>query len=607
MLRPPAGTGLHSWAVTEAVVESDVEPGWAPSRRRTFLAFWLLYALFAWPGPTLDPVAVRHLALAEVYARGRLTFLPGEHLTGADLTVVPRADGTYVPLAGVGLSVLAAPLCLLVQAVDAPLDPTDPRAPGLPRRRFLEACLVLLLLAAPAGAASVVLLVRLLERVEVPRAHEVGVAVGLGLLFPLATSIGPHVVAAALWLAGLHLATLPRPAPHRAAAGFLVGAALLVDSSLILCVPLPIAAWVAWRDRRGAWPFFAGAAAAAGLLAARNAYYFGHALRSTAPLEHIASGIAGGGLFFGGGDTVAARLALEVLVGLRASLFVCVPVLLLALVGLPEAWRRRRDLTLLVVAVSLLGVLTTVGLGQAWYGGTSKGPRYLLPVTFALALPLGFALARWPRAGLALGGLGAAISWVQAQTPFYAEVRSSIEDVLAFGPRLRLVHSVAALVTDKDVTQLALLVSPLLAFPALALVVRLLAPPARRRAATAAVLSLWAGAALVALLAGPRIAVDRREVRVREVLRAVRVERYPSRLVWYGEELLGFGLPAESCAAHLRALELGGWRQDARDGLAEAVRALAASDPAAAMRVLGRAQALKPAAEAAPVISPGSR
>ncbi len=591
-----AGQQEHETGADAPAARAD-EP--RPAGWRLFLGFYALFLVFAWPGPPLDPIAARHLALAEAMGRGRVGVGPLEADIAADLSLQPLPDGTYPPHHfGPGVSALAAPICAVVDLVAPPRAGAPPAARQLVRT--VEAWLVLALLVAPAGALSVVVLARALARAGLPGPEQAARAFGLGLVFPLSTTIGPHVVALACAAAGLLLASARRHAPAaRVGGGFLVGFSVLCDPGFALSVAVPLGVWVLWRDRRTAGPFVVGAGAAAALFFARNAVYYGHWLRPRAPFEALPPALVeGGGLFYGTTDVDPAA-ALHLLVGGRIGLFVVAPALVMGLVGLPELWRRRRDVALVVVVVSLVALLQNVAVGGGWYSGTTKGPRYLLPAAIALAVPTGCGLVRWPRLGGALVVAGALISWVQAQTPFFAELRSSIEDVLAFGPRLRIVHTVGALVAPaRDVSGLALVLSPLLAFPALAGVTTLLAPSDRRRRVLGVVVGAWGGIAVLSQLAP---ADSRQAIRLRELRRQVPSTVYPKHLEWYGDELLAAGLPLDAATAYLKALELGGWaaRGQARVGLRRVVDALlAAEERDAAARVLGRARALEAASVA---------
>lgn len=575
----------------------EQEPAASPTRdpaRRTFAGFALLYALFAWPAPPLDPVAGRTLGLARAFSRGSAWVGPEEGALAIDVTrPMERGGGGRAPLFGFGVSLAVAPLCLVSRGL---VDVGS--AGGL----FLESGLALFLLVVPLGAASVVLLGRLLERLEAPHPWAAATAYGLAFPFPLATTLGPHVPGLFLGLLGL-TAVLSQAGPRAwAAGGAALGAAVLCDFSLLTSLAAPVGVWVVLTrpERRAA--FALGAALPAAALLGRNALYFGGPFRVVPPPElmsdemRVDAGLGAFGLADPSG--LDPGVLVELLLGQRAGLFFFAPVLVLGLVGLRDLARRDRSVCALVVGVVLLALLQNALKRAGWFGSTSKGPRYLLPAAAALAVPLAFGLARRPRLGFVLAGLGVAVSAVQAETPFYATFSSSARDLLQFGPRLRLVHSLAAVLRPGwDASALALAVSPLIAFPALFLVVRLLAPPPLRGRVFGAVLAAWAAAAGLSLAVRDP-AVTRASIRVDELRSSYPDQPWPHRLCGYGDELLAFGRPELAAECFVLALERG-QRDDpiALRGLARAAQALqAAGRPDLARAALQRAAGVAPPA-----------
>jgi hypothetical protein len=93
------------------------------------------------------------------------------------------------------------------------------------------------------------------------------------------------------------------------------------------------------------------------------------------------------------------------------SIFLYSPILLAAIAGLPLLWRQHRALTATVVAM-VLGNLLFYGDYLHWWGDWSWGPRFLVPMTPFLILPVLPLLQRWrelPRAARgAISGLAAA-------------------------------------------------------------------------------------------------------------------------------------------------------------------------------------------------------
>ena len=76
------------------------------------------------------------------------------------------------------------------------------------------------------------------------------------------------------------------------------------------------------------------------------------------------------------------------------SVFLYSPILVAALAGLPLLWRRYRALTVTIVAIVVANVVF-YGAYVAWWGGWDWGPRYLVPMTPFLILPLLPLLQRW--------------------------------------------------------------------------------------------------------------------------------------------------------------------------------------------------------------------
>jgi hypothetical protein len=98
------------------------------------------------------------------------------------------------------------------------------------------------------------------------------------------------------------------------------------------------------------------------------------------------------GLFLGLFRNYPTKLALW---GLTFSeyrgLFFVSPVLLLAAIGL---WRMRRRDAFIVVSIFAIFLLMVASF-NGWEGGSSFGPRHLLPAIPFLVLPLAFVRARW--------------------------------------------------------------------------------------------------------------------------------------------------------------------------------------------------------------------
>jgi hypothetical protein len=91
------------------------------------------------------------------------------------------------------------------------------------------------------------------------------------------------------------------------------------------------------------------------------------------------------------------------------GLFVYVPLVLLALVVTPRLSSADRKFGLLALAMVLLRALL-YARWWSWYGGDTWGPRFMVPVLPALAIPVTEALRRWHRRPLALATLAASLT-----------------------------------------------------------------------------------------------------------------------------------------------------------------------------------------------------
>jgi hypothetical protein len=116
------------------------------------------------------------------------------------------------------------------------------------------------------------------------------------------------------------------------------------------------------------------------------------------------------------------------LVGLRGflfspgkSIFIYMPPVLLAILGIPRLWRRDRAVATLTAALPLLYLLFYMRYTQ-WEGGFCPGPRYLLPFLCVTCLALGPLLETGQKTFrgwlLILGGLGFVVQIITYATSF---------------------------------------------------------------------------------------------------------------------------------------------------------------------------------------------
>ncbi|MBV9435730.1 MAG: hypothetical protein JOZ44_06740 [Acidobacteria bacterium] len=103
------------------------------------------------------------------------------------------------------------------------------------------------------------------------------------------------------------------------------------------------------------------------------------------------------------------------------SIFIFMPPLLLALVGIPGLWRRERALATLAVGLPSIYLLFYMRYTQ-WEGGLCPGPRYLLPFLCVTCLALGPMLdtgsLKIRRILWVLGSIGLAVQVITYATSF---------------------------------------------------------------------------------------------------------------------------------------------------------------------------------------------
>ncbi|HEX6085788.1 MAG TPA: hypothetical protein VF266_14750 [Thermoanaerobaculia bacterium] len=257
-----------------------------------------------------------------------------------------------------------------------------------------------LLVVATSGAGIAVLLFRWARR-HSPPSHAVLVALigAFGtIVLPYSQLFFSPVPAAFFLLLAFHVLD-ERPVLAGAAAG-------IAGLCFYICIPaaavLAIARLVEDRQsclsRRGqagspvlhrAWKFILAGLPFGALLGWYHTVCFGAPWRTS--LE-TAQNFTERGLFLGLFRNYPTKLALW---GLTFSeyrgLFFVSPVLLLALFGLWKMRRRDAAIVLAIFAIFLLMVASFNG----WEGGSSFGPRHILPAIPFLVLPLAFVRARW--------------------------------------------------------------------------------------------------------------------------------------------------------------------------------------------------------------------
>jgi hypothetical protein len=203
--------------------------------------------------------------------------------------------------------------------------------------------------------------------------------------------------------------------------GALLGAAIWVRPTHVIAVPVFLAAMLV-RERKKGWGPAIALAAVAGtavaLLLWRNSYLHGNLLDFGYPSAAE-----------GGKDLITFQTPLETgllgfLVSPGKSIFLFSPPILLAMLGLPRAWRRDRGLAVVAAAAPLVYLLFFATYTQ-WEGGYCYGPRYLIPALALLGLGIGPALEAASRrvrllavavfaGGFLVQAAGSAVSFLEA-------------------------------------------------------------------------------------------------------------------------------------------------------------------------------------------------
>lgn len=208
-----------------------------------------------------------------------------------------------------------------------------------------------------------------------------------GVLLVLATPFWPYsrfgfnqpLAALLLWTSILCAVRARGNGLTPAAAGLAAGALILTRHEMFVAAVL-VMAYIASEPPhlRRAAAFLAGFAPLAAAWGAYNWIRFGSPLQ----MGYLRDGTIG----WGGSIAVGAS---GLLFSSYSSIFLYCPLLLLSFAGLAALWRRDRSTALLFIAlfVGLFCIYASVGV---WEGGRAYGPRHLVPVLPALALPIAF-------------------------------------------------------------------------------------------------------------------------------------------------------------------------------------------------------------------------
>jgi len=355
------------------------------------------------------PNQAAHFALVRALASGTAEIDPGETIDAS------YVDGRYYAAKAPGLALVTVPWYGALRAVglqNGALAVADSYRDRVWELGLFGSVLPFL--------ALLVLMLLVAERLVPGYGMPSSVLLGAGsLLLPFATLFFDHVLSAALGFAAfavlLHARESNRAGWLLASAGMLAGLAVVVEFPLGI-VAIVLAGYAAAGDRplRRAGAYAAGLVVGVLPLAAFNAWAFGSPW--TLGYTNALKARVGGGAspvvgandegFYGVG-LPDPRAALSLLVS-EKGLLIVTPLAIVALAGLPAAWRAGRRAEALVCGVVPLLFLLYNAAYYLPFGGQGPGPRFLVPALPFLVVPLAYVLRARPVvvAGVALLSAG---------------------------------------------------------------------------------------------------------------------------------------------------------------------------------------------------------
>ncbi len=349
--------------------------------------------------------ASRYLFTVAVVDDGTVTLDPYRSSLGDDQAIV---DGRVISDKAPYQPFATMPVYWAYRAAGGDPFPADVPTGALGETATVGLWLVTLVSSALPAAALAVVIHRHAATLAPAVAAPVALALVVGtVVLPFGSMLFGHVLAALTGFAAWHLVRAEHPRAARlVGAGALLGASIGVEYPQIVVAAVVGVASIVLLRQRAAWVAAGGVLGIAPLLA-YNSIVFGSPF-TTAYQGHLPNFHGSGA--FGVYNLVAPQprqLGLA-LIGDR-GLLTLTPVVLIALVACVVAIRRRTPArTDAVVALVLLAVFVLISTGIDGYGGSSPGPRYLVPIIPFFAHPLAEAFVSWRRlsVGAALWGAG---------------------------------------------------------------------------------------------------------------------------------------------------------------------------------------------------------
>ena len=252
------------------------------------------------------------------------------------------------------------------------------------------------LLAALGGVAFFALLI---ERFD-PLTAVIGTfGVFLGsLIWPYATSLFAH--AGTMGLLGIALwAALSEASPKRDyVAGLAAGLAVASEyPGVFPCAVIGL--YLGYQGLSRMWRFGLGTIPAALLILTNNYITTGSPLSvsygANANFPEISTGNAMGF------NLPNLEVMFALFIGEYRGLFFWCPILIMAIPGLVELFRKERAIAIMVIAVTVV-ILVQVASFYMAFGGNAVGPRYLSPALPFIGLAAAYGIKRWPESGLVL-------------------------------------------------------------------------------------------------------------------------------------------------------------------------------------------------------------